>query len=165
MIPKLAVLGLLKIKDMHGYEIIKRINEEMTNFCDIKIGSVYFAINDLRSKGFIEFKEKIEGKREPDKSIYKITENGKEEFSKLLRKSFLKAYAGRYPIDLAIHFKESISETEFRRMIADKKYICERVVHALEESHKNEENETIKLILNHQILHQKAELEWLESLL
>lgn len=161
MIPKLAVLGLLQKKDMHGYEIIKRINDEMTNFCDIKIGSIYFAINDLKKKEFIEFKGKIEGKKEPDKSIYGITEKGREEFSKLLKKSLLKPYAGRYPIDLAIHFRETLSETEFNRIISDKKYICERVVHALEESYKNEENETTKLILKHQILHQKAELEWL----
>lgn len=50
MIPKLAILGLLSRKDMHGYEIIKKVNEEMTNFCDLKIGSVYFAIKELQKK-------------------------------------------------------------------------------------------------------------------
>jgi DNA-binding PadR family transcriptional regulator len=165
MIPKLAVLGLLCRKDMHGYEIIKKVNEEMTNFCDLKIGSVYFAINTLKKEGYIEFKSKIAGKNEPDKTVYGITEKGKEEFIKVLRKALLKAYAGRYPIDLAFHFKEHLAETDFRRIIADKIYIADRVVNTLSELHLKEKDLLTKSILKHQILHQTAELEWLKDLL
>lgn len=165
MIPKLIILGLLSKKDMHGYEIIKKINDEMTNFCDIKIGSIYFAINNLLKHELIESKGIIKGKKEPDKTIYGITEKGKEQYVKTLRQSFLKTYAGRYPIDIALHFKDDLQDTDYRRIIADKVYITERVVETIKTLLNEEEDNTKKLILKHQLMHQKCELDWLNSLL
>lgn len=77
----------------------------------------------------------------------------------------LKTYAGRYPIDLAIHFRQYLAETDFRRIIADKIYISERVVHTLEDQYSKESDKTTKLIFKHQILHQNAELEWLKNII
>ena len=165
MIPKLAVLGLLNRKEMHGYEIIKLINQEMTNFCNIKIGSVYFALSDLAKKGFVESKGLIKGKKEPDKTIYAITEKGKEEYIKLLRKSLLKTYAGRYPIDIVLHFRNDLQETDYKRMLADKIAITEKVVRTLTGLKEQETSPTIGMILEHQILHQTAELEWLKKII
>lgn len=165
MIPKLVILGLLNKKDMHGYEIIKKVNEEMTNFCDIKIGSIYFAINNLLKNQHIAFKEKIKGKNEPDKIIYQITTEGREEYLKLLKKGLLKPYAGKYPIDIALYFKEDMEETQFRRTIADKAYIAEKVIDALKDMKDETENKIQKLIYTHQIMHQEAELNWLKEIL
>ncbi|MFA6088525.1 MAG: PadR family transcriptional regulator [Candidatus Woesearchaeota archaeon] len=165
MIPKLAILGLLSKKNMHGYEIIKTINTDMTNFCDVKVGSIYFAMKALSKSGEIEIKETIKGKEEPDKIIYSITKKGREEFEKLLRKAILKTYAGRYPIDIAIHFKDTLPEKEFRKIISDKLYISERVLKTIQDMNEKEQNSVSKKIFEHQILHQKAEIEWLNNLL
>lgn len=165
MISKLSVLGLLNQEEMHGYEIIKRTNTEMTNFCNIKIGSIYFALNDLAKKGFIESRGTIKGKREPDRTVYGITKKGQEEYLVLLRKALLRTYAGRYPVDIALHFKDDLQRTDYKRILADKMAISEKVLRTLEDLQRDEKRGTTKMILRHQILHQKAELSWLKELL
>lgn len=82
MSDKLAILGILKNEDLHGYEIGKRL-KEIEGFWYIFPGNLYKALNSLERDGLIETK-RIEEKDEKLRKIYSITEKGKQEFERWL---------------------------------------------------------------------------------
>jgi len=56
---KLALLGLLKERPMHGYEINNQIEERhMRDWAKIKVASIYNNLLALNKKGLIEVKKK-----------------------------------------------------------------------------------------------------------
>ena len=50
---ELAVLGLLKEQQLHGYELKKRLTEALGPFSSVSFGSLYPALNRLESAGAV----------------------------------------------------------------------------------------------------------------
>lgn len=51
---ELAVLGLLKEQQLHGYELKKRLTEALGPFSSVSFGSLYPALNRLETAGAVE---------------------------------------------------------------------------------------------------------------
>jgi DNA-binding PadR family transcriptional regulator len=84
---KLIVLGLLRHKEMHGYEIQSIIQESrLDQWANVLSGSIYYSLNKMEEEGIIEaVKEERTGAR--IRKIYAITDRGREEYMRLLRES------------------------------------------------------------------------------
>ncbi len=83
---KLALLGLLKERPMHGYEINKQIEERhMQHWAKINAASIYNNLLALNKKGLVEVKKKKIGKM-PERKVYHITARGSRELKALLKK-------------------------------------------------------------------------------
>lgn len=82
---KLIILGLLKNKQMHGYEIQTIIQESrIDQWANVLSGSIYYALNKMEEDGSIEtVKEERTGAR--IRKIYSITEKGENEYLNLLK--------------------------------------------------------------------------------
>ncbi|CAG9610351.1 PadR family transcriptional regulator [Pseudoneobacillus rhizosphaerae] len=82
---ELVILGLLKIKPMHGYEIQTIIQDsKIDDWANLLSGSIYYSISKLEKDGLIEpFKEERTGSRV--RVIYKITKAGEEKHLVLLK--------------------------------------------------------------------------------
>jgi DNA-binding PadR family transcriptional regulator len=82
---KLIILGLLKNKPMHGYEIQTIIQESrIDQWANVLSGSIYYALNKMEDDGIIEtVKEERTGAR--IRKIYGITEKGEAEYFILLK--------------------------------------------------------------------------------
>ena len=82
---KLIILGLLKNKPMHGYEIQTIIQESrMDQWSNLLSGSIYYALNKMEDEGLVvTVKEERTGAR--IRKIYGITEKGEEEYMVLLK--------------------------------------------------------------------------------
>ncbi len=107
---ELAILGLLEGGEMHGYEIRRRLRDELGVFSNVSFGSLYPALSRLERAGSVESPQ-IAGWRTalgPDdrltvrrkgrtqvlrsgasigrraKRVYRITENGRRQFVDLL---------------------------------------------------------------------------------
>ena len=76
----MVVLGLLSHENMTGYDIKKRIDDDIRFFWKASYGSIYPSLSELVKLGLIEKLEgddfKTESKREKVK--YRITESGRE---------------------------------------------------------------------------------------
>jgi len=82
---KLAILGLLLEKDMHPYEIRMVMKERsLDQNAKIQIGSLYYAVEQLCKKFYIESVHVIKSDARPDKTIYRITDQGKLYFEQML---------------------------------------------------------------------------------
>lgn len=51
---ELAILGLLKEQDLHGYELKKRLGEALGPFARVSFGSLYPALNRLQRGGAVQ---------------------------------------------------------------------------------------------------------------
>ncbi|MGH7576150.1 MAG: PadR family transcriptional regulator [Longimicrobiales bacterium] len=69
---KYAILGLLRDKPMHGYEIMQALEDESGGWYSPSAGTVYPALQLLQDQGYVE-SEEIEGKR-----VYRIMASGRE---------------------------------------------------------------------------------------
>src|SRR3979490_152925 len=76
----LAVLGLLRERDMHPYEMQRQMHIRHTDdLLGLKRGSLYHAINQLQRDGLIESIETSRAGRWPERTVYRLTHEGEEE--------------------------------------------------------------------------------------
>ena len=104
---QLLVLGALNMKPMSGYDIQLLLQQnEAERWSGVQVGSIYHALKKLHNDGFIEI-DAIEYSGNRQKAIYRITENGKEKLTVLIKNSIelspvpypLSVYAGLSFID------------------------------------------------------------------
>ena len=105
---ELAILGLLKEQELHGYELKKRLTAALGPFSSVSFGSLYPALARLEAAGAVKAVEALEApppipmtgsmtgeaaafraRREPKrggraKKVYGITERGEKLFEELL---------------------------------------------------------------------------------
>ncbi|WJH32342.1 PadR family transcriptional regulator [Paenibacillus sp. CC-CFT747] len=105
MTMKLVILGLLMEGDRHPYEIRQTMKERrMQNYMKIQDGSLYYAIDQLRREERVEAVELVKEPGRPDKTIYRITEAGRELFQELLLAQVEEAGFGIHPLSAALAF-------------------------------------------------------------
>jgi DNA-binding PadR family transcriptional regulator len=108
---ELAILGLLKEQDLHGYELKKRLSDTLGAFSSVSFGSLYPALGRLERAGAVAATTAADAapaapvpmtgsiggelaayratRRPPrqggrSKKVYRITERGEEVFAELL---------------------------------------------------------------------------------
>ena len=107
---ELAILGLLEEQELHGYEIRKRLREELGLFSPVSFGSLYPALSRLERSGAVVSDEvpgddgmsvpmtgSLSGERAAlrtrrgsgvrgrrGRKVYRITEEGRRQFAALL---------------------------------------------------------------------------------
>lgn len=83
---EMAVLGLLKEQDMHGYELKKRLADVFGLSTAVSFGSLYPALRRLEAAGAVRAVEAGPGDRRRRK-VYGITASGSRMFEDLLATS------------------------------------------------------------------------------
>ncbi|MEK3884177.1 PadR family transcriptional regulator [Paenibacillus sp. PL2-23] len=104
---RLLVLGLLMEMERHPYDIRQTIKERNWHLTfKLQDGSLYYAVDQLRDHGYIEAAEVIpvRGDNRPDKTVYRITEEGKREFLELLHKQMEQTAFPQHPFFAAMPF-------------------------------------------------------------
>ncbi len=75
---KTLCLGYLSLRDATGYEIKKDVEDGLfSHFIEASYGSIYPALNQLASEGFVTCREE-EQSGKPDKKVYAVTEMGQK---------------------------------------------------------------------------------------
>jgi PadR family transcriptional regulator, regulatory protein AphA len=78
---EIAILGFLIEKEMHGYEVFKNVSDKggFGAIYSIKIGRLYSILNKLEELDLIQSEINSAGSR-PPKKVYKITNEGEQQF-------------------------------------------------------------------------------------
>jgi DNA-binding PadR family transcriptional regulator len=79
----LVVLGLLKEKPMHGYELKQRLGDQFGTFGRFSYGSLYPTLTRLAKAGSVEM-EHAKGEIKRRKNVYVITPAGEKILDELL---------------------------------------------------------------------------------
>jgi PadR family transcriptional regulator, regulatory protein AphA len=72
-----ALLGLLSMKPMSGYDIRALISESIGHFWSESYGQIYPSLKRLAAGGFVEKKTQRQ-KARPDRNVYSLTGKGRE---------------------------------------------------------------------------------------
>ena len=82
---ELAVLGLLKERSMHGYQLKKSLSDTLGPFWQVSYGALYPALKRLRTQEAVEqvYPKTQVGRR---RNVYRITDRGETLFTELLSK-------------------------------------------------------------------------------
>ena len=110
---KLFVLGLVFLRDTHGYEI-KEVASlwGIERWARIGFGSIYHALGKLQEDELIvELRLEQDGNR-PPRMVYRITETGEEAFLTLLRHTCRTADPETRDLDMALAFIDQLPPDE-----------------------------------------------------
>lgn len=97
---KYAILGMLSLKPMTGYDIKKNLEQGIGNFWNESFSQIYPILKQLTADGLATVTiEKQDGK--PNRKVYHITEQGKN----LLMDWLAEPIAGHYPMRIELLLK------------------------------------------------------------
>lgn len=80
----LAILGLLKEQDLHGYELKKRLSDTLGLASGVSFGSLYPALARLERAGAVAASASPDAGRARSRKVYVISARGHELFDELL---------------------------------------------------------------------------------
>jgi len=124
---ELAILGLLKERSMHGYQLSKRLTDTLGGFWRVSYGSLYPSLKRLEKRKAVEqvFDETEVGRR---KNVYRITDHGEKVFRQLLEEAGSDATAedNRFRVRLAF-FKYLAPESRIRLLERRRAFLEERL--------------------------------------
>ena len=111
-----AILGMLSICPMSGYDIKKGVEETISNFWSESYGQIYPMLKRLVSeKLVVKTVERQAGK--PDRHVYELTSRGRAELRTWLAKSAVPKVQ-RNELLLKLFFGEEVSPTTSLRHVA-----------------------------------------------
>jgi DNA-binding PadR family transcriptional regulator len=124
---ELAILGLLKERSMHGYQLSKRLTDTLGGFWRVSYGSLYPTLKRLERQGAVEqvFDEQEVGRR---KNVYRITDKGETLFRELLEEAGSEASTeeNRFRVRVAF-FKYLAPESRIRVLERRRAFLEERL--------------------------------------
>ena len=83
------ILGVLDRGDFHPYEVRRRLEAAMVEcYVDVDVGTLYYAVRQLVKNKLIEAVAQERVARGGMRTIYRITDSGREEFRDALHRRF-----------------------------------------------------------------------------
>jgi DNA-binding PadR family transcriptional regulator len=167
---RLVILGLLRDNPLYGYEIKQIIEDHMGDWTNIAFGSIYFALGKLTEERFIEKVGAEQEGRRPSRTVYRITETGREEFMRLLRETWREGERQYFTFDVGLAFGEALPVEEMISYLRGRVAQLESALHHLT-VHREETLVTegtprfASAIFEHTRRHLEAELAWTQDLL
>ncbi len=166
MIP-LYILGILqRYGPQHGYQIKKNIAEQLSDFTQIKLPTIYYHLEKMETEGLLSSSSEKPSLR-PEKTTYSITSKGLEAFKSKLAGFLEFDYRPTFSSDSVFFFSEHLERENIREQLTE--YI-ERPEAALKsiEGHEKESMQFVPedmrkmaaIIFSHHRHHYQAEFEW-----
>jgi DNA-binding PadR family transcriptional regulator len=162
----LLVLGLLLDRPMHGYEISQYVKSEgVTTWFDISTAAIYYSLNKLRRQGLISDTRSRTG---GEKSVYHVTELGRERFFAGMEKSLASEEPVRLEYDLNIFLLNRLPQSRALELLERRWEFLSRRLETLEEALENERlsGEPLRVaILEHSVASTSVERQWLGGII
>ena len=169
MSTRLVVLGLLRRRPLHGYEIKHIIQDHMGDWTSIAFGSIYFALKKLTEERMIEIVTTERKGSRPSRTVYALTDAGRAEFLRLLRQLWSETERQFFTTDLGLFFMDALPPDELLDHIDRRVSQLSATLDALRE-HRAESladphvPEIARFIFDHSQRHLEAELAWTRRL-
>lgn len=170
---RLFVLGVLSEREAHGYEIKQLARAwDLAQWAEIGYGSIYHALAKLEDEGLIEeVAVEQEGNR-PPRSVYRITERGRQAFLELLRETCRSVYSPKDPLDLALAFLAHSPPKERVSLLQERLRELERIQKAVQAKMERlrasgyaERFPWVEAVLEHDLAHRDLEIRWTRELI
>jgi DNA-binding PadR family transcriptional regulator len=121
---QLLLLGLLRIQEMHGYQLNQFLEEHLDFIANLKPATAYYTLEKMAERGLVEVHLEQAGNR-PPRQIYTITAQGEQHFQELLRRNLARYDMQESADDIGIAFLADLPMDEARRLLAQKREMIE----------------------------------------
>ena len=163
---ELAVLGLLKERSMHGYQLKKHLADTLGSFWVVSYGSLYPTLRRLQREGAVEMifpKEEV-GRR---KNVYRITEKGEELFRELLERAGHDASEDNGFSIRFTFFKYLKPETRIRLLERRRAFLDGRLSDLKQSvaAYRERIDDYTLSLMNHQLAATETDIRWLDGLI
>lgn len=168
MVP-LYILGLLqRYGPQHGYQLKKTISEELEDFTQIKLPTIYYHLEKMSAQGLIAGSSEKDGAR-PEKTIYSITESGQKAFAAELREQLSAQYRPVFSSDALFYFSDHLPGEEIVQSLQRQRALLRQSLDTIDR-HKHQTlafipedaKPMVNIIFAHHEYHFHAELDWVE---
>ncbi len=164
---ELLLLGLLKERPRHGYEMKRRIKEILSLFAGVNLKSIYYPLTVLEKRGLILKRIAKQGRR-PQRFVYALTGKGRVRFQELLTKSLLDFRRPQFSLDLSLYFLNYIQPAIAKRRLRGRIFILNKLSRDIHEMLKGQRHKQIpsslSRILEHNLRMLEAEVQFLRQL-
>lgn len=185
---ELAVLGLLKERSMHGYELRKQLGTMLGPFWQVSWGSLYPALRRLAKTGAVEKDEQPVPKRPTKrgltkstkaktsktatisggrrKTVYRITASGEQMFTEMLEETAAAVDAEHFTLKLAF-FRYLPPETRLTLLERRRAYLQDKLAQFksnMREYKERVDSYTLSLH-NHGIAATQNDIDWIDELI
>ena len=127
-----ALLGLLRKGPMSGYDLRKDVERSVGYFWAPAKTQIYATLPRLVESGHAT-QEKVVQSARPDKTIYELTDSGRDALREWIDEAPLDAGHGRNLILLKLYFGEEASQDALLRQVGERREQAERLRSELEE--------------------------------
>lgn len=169
MSTRLVILGLLRQRPLHGYEIKHVIEDRMGDWTSIAFGSIYFALRKLAEEGMVDVAATERAGNRPSRTVYALTDGGRNEFLRLLREIWGRPERLYFATDLGLFFMDALPHEELAGHIDTRiKRLKEILAHLTKHREDSLADPHVprraRFIFDHSRAHLEAELAWTQSL-
>jgi len=127
---EMLFLGLLMDGPKHGYEIKRKIEEELFPFVGLKVKSIYYPLKKMEQLKLVEKDVGREGKG-PEKFVYSITSKGRKIFDHLVTESFVSIERPFFTIDLSLYFLQYVDKKIALKKLKGRVIFLKRIMREL----------------------------------
>lgn len=167
----LAVMNLLLERPMHPYEMKTKMKERgHDQVIKLKGGSIYDTVERLEAGGFIKSEATSREGRRPERTVYAITESGRDEITSWLRELIAQP-AHEYPqFAAALAFFAALEKDDVIHLLQLRTVILESRIAATDKQLKSltEDMHLPRLFMvegEYGLAIDRAELEWVRALI
>lgn len=164
---KYAILGILAEKDLHGYELKSSFDEKVGEFWSLNYGQIYSTLDRLEKEDLVTHDRQAQEKR-PDRKIFSITPQGREELAKWLSTPVSKVRALRDELFIKLVFMDKKNPGPVLELIEKQKVLylkhMNRLTHrkvALKKEGGDLDALTTELLMDAGLFHAEADIKWL----
>jgi DNA-binding PadR family transcriptional regulator len=165
---ELAILGLLKERPMHGYQLSRELSAQLGGLWKVSYGSLYPTLRRLERDGAVEQVPGTEAGRTRKRLVYRITPDGEQAFLRLLEEppSDTQAEDARFRIRLAF-FRYLPPETRVRLLDRRRSALEERLdaIKDAIEAAADSDDDYQRALMEHGRAATEADIAWLTGLI
>jgi DNA-binding PadR family transcriptional regulator len=162
---ELLLLGLLRQRSMHGYQLQEFINRDLEYCTDLKQSTAYNLLKGMSDKGWVTTTQEQEGNR-PPRTVYGMTEEGEVIFQRLLRENLANHATMRLPDGIGLAFIDAIPPVEAAELLSKRREAIQEQLARLQQARQHgHDRGGLLLTLEHQEIHLNAELDWLAKVI
>jgi DNA-binding PadR family transcriptional regulator len=111
-----ALLGLLSLGPMSGYDLRQLIPQSIGHFWSESYGQIYPSLKRMTAEKLLD-KKTERGKGRPDRHVYSLTESGREELRGWLRAPVELRNVSRNELLLKVFFGAQVAPAEVRKHV------------------------------------------------
>ncbi|MCD2196340.1 PadR family transcriptional regulator [Actinomycetospora endophytica] len=162
---RLYILGALaELGPMHGHQIRREAQTNRTElWTDIKVGSLYAALGRMADEGIIEAVRTERAGNMPARTVYAITDTGRQELAVLRGDALREVHLRPDPVDLALQYSAALGVDALvgafthRRAALQSQLDAWRLLHAEAAPHLSG---TEPLSFQHTLMRLESEIAW-----